>query len=179
MLNKVTFQGRFTADPIMKQTPSGVSYCNFDVAWSEKYKEVESTCFLKCRAWRTTAEFLPKYFRKGDQVIVEGRLITNSWTDDQGQKRSTIICDVEKCHFCGSKGTQGGAQTGFVTDYSGIQGGYAPTSPQNAAQGAGTQNASNYLPAQQNAATSATATPAQIPTNPNFEVVSENDALPF
>ena len=60
MLNKVTFQGRFTADPIMKQTPSGVSYCNFDVAWSEKYKEVESTCFLKCRAWRTTAEFLPK-----------------------------------------------------------------------------------------------------------------------
>lgn len=109
MLNKVTFQGRFTADPVMKQTPSGVSYCNFDVAWSEKYKEVESTCFLKCRAWRTTAEFLPKYFHTGDQVIVEGRLITNSWTDDQGQKHSTIICDVDKCHFCGAKGGAQGA----------------------------------------------------------------------
>ena len=43
MLNKVTFQGRFTADPELKQTQSGVSFCNFDVAWSEKYKEVEST----------------------------------------------------------------------------------------------------------------------------------------
>ena len=104
MLNKVTFQGRFTADPELRQTASGVFFCNFDVAWSEKYKEVESTRFLKCRAWRTTAEFLPKYFHKGDQVIIEGQLITNSWTDDQGQKHSTIICDVDKCHFCGAKG---------------------------------------------------------------------------
>ena len=47
MLNKVTFQGRFTADPELRQTASGVFFCNFDVAWSEKYKEVESTCFLK------------------------------------------------------------------------------------------------------------------------------------
>lgn len=129
MLNKVTFQGRFTADPELKQTQSGVSFCNFDVAWSEKYKEVESTCFLKCRAWRTTAEFLPKYFHKGDQVIVEGRLITNSWTDDQGQKRSMIICDVDKCHFCGSKGgTQSAGNDSATTFYH--------VSPQNAATGA-------------------------------------------
>lgn len=149
MLNKVTFQGRFTADPVMKQTPSGVSYCNFDVAWSEKYKEVESTCFLKCRAWRTTAEFLPKYFHKGDQVIVEGRLITNSWTDDQGQKRSTIVCDVDKCHFCGAKG---------------------------GTQGAGNYQAGNYTP---QARTTATDVPDASQTVPNFEVLPEGDELPF
>ena len=149
MLNKVTFQGRFTADPIMKQTPSGVSYCNFDVAWSEKYKEVESTCFLKCRAWRTTAEFLPKYFHKGDQVIVEGRLITNSWTDDQGQKRSMIICDVDKCHFCAAKG---------------------------GAQGTGNYQAGNYTPP---ARTTATGAPSASQDVPNFEVLPEGDELPF
>lgn len=149
MLNKVTLQGRFTADPIMKQTPSGVSFCNFDVAWSEKYKEVESTCFLKCRAWRTTAEFLPKYFHKGDQVIVEGRLITNSWTDDQGQKCSMIICDVDKCHFCGTK---------------------------SGAQGAGNYQAGNYTPQVRTAATDAPSVSQDVP---NFEVLPEGDVLPF
>ena len=149
MLNKVTFQGRFTADPELKQTQSGVSFCNFDVAWSEKYKEVESTCFLKCRAWRTTAEFLPKYFHKGDQVIVEGRLITNSWTDDQGQKRSMIICDVDKCHFCGTKG---GAQDG------------------------GNYQASNYTPQPQTSATGASDASQVVP---NFEVLPEGEVLPF
>nr|DAU38519.1 MAG TPA: Single stranded DNA binding protein [Caudoviricetes sp.] len=149
MLNKVTFQGRFTADPVMKQTPGGVSYCNFDVAWSEKYKEVESTCFLKCRAWRTTAEFLPKYFHKGDQVIVEGRLITNSWTDDQGQKHSTIICDVDKCHFCGAKG---------------------------GTQGAGNYQVGNYTT---QARATATDVPDVSQDVPNFEVLPEGDVLPF
>lgn len=133
----------------MKQTPSGVSYCNFDVAWSEKYKEVESTCFLKCRAWRTTAEFLPKYFHKGDQVIVEGRLITNSWTDDQGQKHSTIICDVDKCHFCGTK---------------------------SGAQGGGSYQESNYTPQPQTSATGASDASQVVP---NFEVLPEGEVLPF
>lgn len=149
MLNKVTFQGRFTADPELGQTASGVFFCNFDVAWSEKYKEVESTCFLKCRAWRTTAEFLSKYFHKGDQVIVEGRLITNSWTDDQGQKRSTIICDVDKCHFCGAKG---------------------------GAQGVGNYQAGNYTP---QVRTTATDAPSASQDVPNFEVLPEGDVLPF
>lgn len=149
MLNKVTFQGRFTADPELRQTTSGVFFCNFDVAWSEKYKEVESTCFLKCRAWRTTAEFLSKYFHKGDQVIVEGRLITNSWTDDQGQKRSMIICDVDKCHFCGTKG---------------------------GAQGSGNYQASNYTPQPQ---TSATGASDALQGVPNFEVLAPDTELPF
>lgn len=103
MINKVIFQGRFTASPELKQTQSAVSYCAFTVAWSEKYKEVETQAFLDCRAWRQTAEFIPKYFHKGDQVVIEGHLITQKWTDTNGQPRSKLMCEVDKVHFCGAK----------------------------------------------------------------------------
>lgn len=186
MLNKVVLQGRFTADPEMKTTQSGVSCCNFTVAWSEKYKEIETNCFLSCRAWRQTAEFVPKYFHKGDQVVVEGRLVTQKWQDQQGQNHSMTLCEVDKVHFCGSKnsqgtqntqGTQNAPQNGFVTDYSGIQGGYMPTSFQNAPQGAGTQNVGTYSPTPQNAAVGASGGSGVVA--PPFEVVTDETALPF
>lgn len=180
MLNKVVLQGRFTADPEMKATQSGVNYCNFTVAWSEKYKEIETDCFLSCRAWRQTAEFVPKYFHKGDQVVVEGRLVTQKWQDQQGQNRSMTLCEVDKVHFCGSKnsqGTQNAPQNGFVTDYSGIQGGYIPTGFQNAPQDARTQNASTYPPTPQNAAVGAQNGSGIVA--PPFEVVTDETALPF
>lgn len=105
MLNKVTFQGRLVADPELRTTSSGIDYLNFRVAWSEKYKEVESKCFLTCKAWRNTAKFISQYFRKGQQIIIEGRLETDEWTTDDGQKRSAIACVVDKAHFCGDKKT--------------------------------------------------------------------------
>lgn len=128
MLNKVVFQGRFTANPELKQTQSGVSYCQFTVAWSEKYKEVETQCFLECSSWRQNAEFIWKYFKKGDQVIVEGRLVTNKWQDKDGNNRTTIVCEVDKCHFCGSKSGSQGAENNSATTYHVL--------PQNAATGA-------------------------------------------
>ena len=128
MLNKVVFQGRFTADPELKQTQSGVSYCKFTTAWSEKYKEVETQCFLECSSWRQNAEFISKYFKKGDQVIVEGRLVTNKWQDKDGNNRTTIVCEVDKCHFCGSKSGSQDAENNSAVTYH--------VSPQNAAMGA-------------------------------------------
>ena len=128
MLNKVVFQGRFTADPELKQTQSGVSHCKFTAAWSEKYKEVETQCFLECSSWRQNAEFISKYFKKGDQVIVEGRLVTNKWQDKDGNNRTTIVCEVDKCHFCGSKSGSQGAENNSAITYH--------VSPQNAATGA-------------------------------------------
>lgn len=128
MLNKVVFQGRFTADPELKQTQSGVSYCKFTAAWSEKYKEVETQCFLECSSWRQNAEFISKYFKKGDQVIVEGRLVTNKWQDKDGNNRTTIVCEVDKCHFCGSKSGSQDAENNSAVTYH--------VSPQNAATGA-------------------------------------------
>lgn len=102
MLNKLCYQGRLTADPELSTTQSGIAYCNFTIAWSEKYKDTESKCFLRCKAWRNTAEFLEKYFKKGQQIAIEGSLKTEEWEKD-GQKRSATVCNVNKIHFCGSK----------------------------------------------------------------------------
>lgn len=99
-------QARLTADIELKQMQSGVSFTEFTVAWSEKYKEVETKCFLRCKTWRQTAEFLSKYFKKGSELIVEGKMVTEQWEKD-GQAQSRTICDVEKVHFCGSKSDNG------------------------------------------------------------------------
>ena len=101
MVNKVIVQGRFTADPEL-QDKGGFSLCEFTVAWSDKYKDREDKCFLRCKAWRGMAEFVSKYFKKGQECVVEGKLLTEQWEKD-GQKQSRTICNVDKVHFCGSK----------------------------------------------------------------------------
>lgn len=100
MLNKVLIQGRLTKDPELKQTQSGVPMMIFTVAWSEKYKEIESRCFLLCKAWRQTAEFISKYFRKGQEIALEGHMVTEEWKEGE----NVTVCLVDKAHFCGSKG---------------------------------------------------------------------------
>ena len=103
MLNKTTLQGRLVRDPETRTTQSGVSVASFTVAWSEKYKETETKCFLPCAAWRNTGEFVQKYFSKGQEIVVEGQLSTREWTDKEGNKRSSIELTVDKAHFCGPK----------------------------------------------------------------------------
>lgn len=102
MINKTLYQGRLTRDIELKKTSSDIAYTEFSVAWSEKYKESETKCFLRCKAWRSTAEFLQKYFSKGQEIGIEGHLITEEWEKD-GQKQSRTICQVDKVHSCGSK----------------------------------------------------------------------------
>ena len=79
MLNKMIIQGNFVTTPEIKQTQSGKSVTSFRLAWSETYKEVKSELFVNCVAWGYTAEFISKYFMKGSQIIVEGRLISRSY----------------------------------------------------------------------------------------------------
>ena len=107
MVNKFILQGRLTADPEIKQTPSGVSCANFTVAWSEKYKEVETKCFQRCKAWRSTADFIGKYFAKGQEIIVVGQMTTEQWEKD-GQKYSAQVLTVDEASFCGSKSANQG-----------------------------------------------------------------------
>ena len=101
MVNKIVFQGRFTADPEVKEV-GGFPMCEFTVAWSDKYKDHESKCFLRCKTWRANAEFVGKYFKKGQECVIEGRLETESW-DKDGQKQSRTVCYTDRVHFCGSK----------------------------------------------------------------------------
>ena len=98
MVNRVIIQGRLTKDPELKQTQSGISKLLFTVAWSEKYKEVETKCFLLCEAWRQTAEFISNYFRKGQEINLEGHMVTEDWNGEQ-----VTFCTIDKAHFCGSK----------------------------------------------------------------------------
>ena len=100
MLNNVLIQGRLTKEPDLKQTQSGISKLLFTVAWSEKYKEVESKCFLLCIAWRQTAEFINTYFHKGQEILLEGHMVTEQWGTDN---TSTTYMIVDKAHFCGPK----------------------------------------------------------------------------
>ncbi len=115
MINHVTIQGRLTKDPEVKTTQSGIKFCNFTVAWSEKYKEVESKCFLNCKAWRGTAELLGKYWSKGKEILLEGRLLTEEWEKD-GQKQTRQTLDVQNIHFTGKGGQAAPKQDngGFV-----------------------------------------------------------------
>lgn len=101
MVNKVIFHGRMVRDAELKDV-NGFKVTEFTIAWSEKYKETETKCFLRCKAWRSTAEFIEKYFKKGQEICIEGRMVTEEWEKD-GEKQSRTICTVEKVHFCGSK----------------------------------------------------------------------------
>ena len=101
MLNRTILQGRLCADPEMRRTQSGVAVCSFRVAWSEKYKDHETKLFLSCVAWRTTAEMICKYFRKGKELAVEGRLSTREYDDRDGNRRSVTEMTVDRVHFCG------------------------------------------------------------------------------
>jgi single-strand DNA-binding protein len=104
-------QGRLCADPELRTTQSGVAVASFRVAWSEKYKETETKLFLPCTAWRGTGEFVSKYFRKGQEIIVEGPLSTREYTDKEGNKRTVTELTVDKAHFCGPKQEGGTSNT--------------------------------------------------------------------
>ena len=84
MLNKVILMGRLTADPELRQTPSGVSTCQITVAVNRNYTSQDGerqTDFITVVAWRQTAEFISRYFTKGKMIIVEGNLRTRTYDD--------------------------------------------------------------------------------------------------
>ena len=112
-VNHLTIQGRLTKDIEMRTTQSGISTCNFTLAWNEKRKDLDLVCFQTCKAWRGTAEFINKYMHdKGTEMIVEGTLETEKWTDKNGAERSANVLNVDKVHFCGSRKDGNAAQTG-------------------------------------------------------------------
>lgn len=104
-LNKVILGGRITADIELKQTQSGVSTTTFQIAVNRKVgKEQEQQAdFITCVAWRNTAEFISRYFRKGSSICIEGEILTRSWTDQQGNKRYATDVKVNEAYFVDGK----------------------------------------------------------------------------
>lgn len=110
MVNNFILQGRLVRDVEYGTTNSGVSYANFSVAWNEKYNENEQQLFMNCRAWRGTADLLNKYFKKGDELVIEGKLVTETYEKD-GQNKSSTRMVVDRVHFTyGKKNNDGQGQ---------------------------------------------------------------------
>ena len=106
MVNKVFLQGRLTADPEIRTTQSGTKVANFSIAVERPFKDKSGnrkTDFLKCEAWRGSADLLAKYFKKGSMILVVGAMYQDSYTDNNGNRREKIWCNVEEVNFCESK----------------------------------------------------------------------------
>lgn len=106
MLNKVILMGRFTRDPELRSTPQGISTCSFSIAVDRNFVrpgEERKADFINCVAWRQTAEFISKYFKKGSMVALEGSIQTRSWDDQDGKKRYATDVVVNQVYFAESK----------------------------------------------------------------------------
>ena len=115
-MNKVIIGGRLTKDIEVKQTPSGVAVTQFSIAVNRRGKEAQ-TDFLDCVAWRQTAEFIGKYFRKGSSICVVGTLQKRDWTDASGNKRYATEIIVDEALFVDGKNDAQGAPTGEANTY--------------------------------------------------------------
>lgn len=105
-LNKVVLMGRLTADPELRKTKQGTSVAAFTLAVDRSYSkqgEQAQADFFDCVAWTGTAEFVSRYFAKGQRMAVSGRLQTRNWEDNDGKKRKATEVVVEEAHFADSK----------------------------------------------------------------------------
>lgn len=106
MINMVALMGRLTYEPELRTTPSGVSVIRFQVACDRNYQkdsQNRQADFIDCIAWRQTAEFISRYFHKGDMIGVEGNIQTSNFTDKDGNKRKSVDVVANNVSFCGSK----------------------------------------------------------------------------
>ncbi|HAG14814.1 MAG TPA: single-stranded DNA-binding protein [Ruminococcus sp.] len=194
MLNKVILMGRLTRDPEFRQTTSGIPVCRFSIAINRQFTNKQTgereTDFIDCDAWRSTAEFVSRYFNKGNMILVEGQLRNNNYTDNNGVKHYSMRVMVENVSFCESKSNSqgggfdggsfdGGYNNGGQQNYGGgQQGGYG--APQGNNYGGGYQNNNGY----QNApAAPRPAAPAQdalsIGDIGDFEEILSDGEVPF
>ena len=121
--NKAILMGRLTATPELKQTQSGVPVTSFTLAVDRKGKDKQCD-FINVVAWRQTAEFICKYFGKGQAILVCGELQTRSWTDGQGNKRTATEVVANEVSFCEAKKS---AETNSHThNQNGSQGKFEP-----------------------------------------------------
>ena len=120
-LNNVVLAGRMTADPELKQTPSGVSVLSFTIAVNRSYVSKNSdqgerqADFINVVAWRNTAEFISKYFRKGSAICVSGSIQTRSWQDQQGQRRYATEVVADEAMFVESR-SESTSQSSYTPD---------------------------------------------------------------
>lgn len=126
MLNSVNITGRLCAAPELRYTQSGLPVVNCRLAVDRNYltNGQRETDFMNVVAWRGTAEFLSRYFEKGQLVALTGRIEVHPWTDRDGNRRENVEIVAENVYFCGGKASasadapaaQQGAKSGDAYD---------------------------------------------------------------
>ena len=157
MLNVVALMGRLVADPELRQTPQGVSVTTFTIAVDRSFVrqgEQRQADFIDIVCWRSTAEFVCKYFTKGSLIAVNGSIQTRSYQDRNGNNRKAFEIVADNVHFAGSKNSGG--------------------------QAGGSMN-NNYAPRPDysNAAPSIAAPSYSAGSNDDFAVIDDGEDLPF
>lgn len=116
MLNSVNLQGRLAQAPELRYTQGGVPVVRFDLAVEADSKDAPPD-YIPIVCWREQAEFVDRYLTKGRQVIVEGKLTTNKWTDKNGTKRKDVEVTARRVHFAGNKEQVQDCQSAPPADY--------------------------------------------------------------
>ena len=101
-MNKAMLVGRLTKDPDIKMTSNQTKFCQFTLAVDRRFKDQDGrrqADFINCLAWRQTAEFIAKYFKKGNRIGVVGSIQTRSYDDQNGQKRFITEVVVDEAEF--------------------------------------------------------------------------------
>lgn len=106
-INCCVIQGRFTKDPELRTTKSDKSVVSFTIAVNG-HRDGDVT-FVDCTAWNGTAEFISKYFQKGQEIVVRGEIAQREWTTKDGENRKRTEINVQEASFCGSKADNGQA----------------------------------------------------------------------
>ena len=171
MLNHIVLMGRLTRDPELRRTGSGIPVASFSLAvdrdfGSNRETGEKETDFIDIVAWRSTAEFVSKYFTKGRIAVVSGRLQIRSWQDKDGNKRRSAEVVADNVYFGDSK------RDGGFDQSNSYGGGYNQSSYSHGGYNQGGYNQGGY-----NA--TAQAAPAPAPTS-DFAMLEDDDSeLPF
>ena len=104
-MNSIIIKSRLTADPELKYTQNNTAVTSFSVAVNRRFVQEgqQDTDFFNVTAWSKTAEFITKYFKKGQEILIQGRLQQRSWETESGEKRYAVDIVAEQVEFCGSK----------------------------------------------------------------------------
>ena len=105
-MNTVNIMGRFVRTPELKRTQSGTAVASFTLAVDRGFADKDGNRqadFIDCVAWKGTAEFVTKYFVKGQMAAVTGALRTRTWEDDSGTRRKSVEVLAERVYFTGGK----------------------------------------------------------------------------
>ena len=122
--NKVILVGNMTTDPELKQTTAGISVCSFSIAVNRRFAKADqgqqNVDFINIVTWRQQAEFVSRYFKKGNPILICGQIQTRTWSDNQGQKRYATEVVADEVSFVGaaqqSNQPAGAPQSSYTPD---------------------------------------------------------------